>query len=57
MPDVTKRNAALAIKDHYTFEFLNLSYEHGEAELEQALVKNIRGFLLEMGGDFTFANN
>lgn len=57
LPDVTKKNAALAIKDHYTFEFLNLSDEHGEAELEQALIKNIRSFLLEMGGDFTFVGN
>jgi len=57
LPDVTKKNATLAIKDHYTFEFLNLSNEHGEAELEQALVKNIRSFLLEMGGDFTFVGN
>lgn len=57
LPDVTQKNATLAIKDHYTFEFLNLSDEHGEAELEQALVKNIRSFLLEMGGDFTFVGN
>ncbi|MFB2120828.1 YhcG family protein [Parapedobacter sp. 2B3] len=57
LPGVTKKNATLAIKDHYTFQFLNLSDEHGEAELEQALVKNIRGFLLEMGGDFTFVGN
>ena len=30
LPDVTKKNATLAIKDHYTFQFLNLSDEHGE---------------------------
>ena len=57
LPDAAKKNATLAIKDHYTFEFLNLSDEHAEADLEQALVKNIRGFLLEMGGDFTFVGN
>jgi len=32
LPDVAKKNAALAIKDHYTFEFLNLSNELGYAE-------------------------
>ena len=57
LPDATKKNTTLAIKDHYTFEFLNLSDEHGETELEQALVKNIRSFLLEMGGDFAFVGN
>jgi hypothetical protein len=31
--------------------------EHSEAELENALVSNIRAFLAEMGGDFTFIGN
>ena len=44
----------LAIKDHYTFDFLELGDEHSEHELELALMKNIRGFLLELGGDFCF---
>jgi len=32
---------SLAIKDHHTFEFLELSEEHSERELEIALLRNI----------------
>jgi predicted nuclease of restriction endonuclease-like (RecB) superfamily len=44
----------LAIKDHYTFDFLELSEKHSERELETALIRNIQSFLLELGGDFSF---
>ena len=44
----------LAIKDHYTFDFLELSENYSERELEIGLVTNIQNFLLEMGGDFSF---
>lgn len=57
LPDSYKNQAILAIKDHYTFDFLELSAEHAEKDLEQALVKNIRAFLIEMGSDFTFVGN
>jgi hypothetical protein len=36
---------------------MGLAEEHDERELEQALVKNIRRFLTEMGGLFTFAGS
>lgn len=49
--------AALAVKDHYTFDFLELADEHSERQLEQALVQNLRNFLAEMGGTFTFVGN
>lgn len=52
-----KNQAVLAVKDEYTFDFLELSDEHGERELENALVQNIRNFLLEMGNQFTFVGN
>lgn len=57
LPEKIKQQAYLAVKDHYTFDFLGLSHEHSEYELEQALVKNIRQFLIELGGDFTFVGN
>ena len=44
--------AKLALKDEYTFDFAELSPAYSEHELEQALVRNIRAFLIEMGGDF-----
>lgn len=57
LPEKIKNQAYLAIKDHYTFDFLELSNEHSEYELEQALIKNIRQFLLELGHNFTFVGN
>jgi predicted nuclease of restriction endonuclease-like (RecB) superfamily len=41
-------------KDIYLLEFLNLPETHSELELQQALVANLRQFLLELGADFTF---
>lgn len=49
--------AKLAVKDEYTFDFAELSPEYSEHELEIQLVNNIRAFLIEMGGDFTFIGN
>jgi len=57
LPETQKNLAHLAIKDHYTFDFLNITEEHPESELEQTLIKNIRAFLLEMGSDYTFVGN
>ena len=57
LPDKVRKQAYLAVKDNYTFDFLGLADEHSEHELEQALVKNIRSFLLEMGNDYTFVGN
>ena len=57
LPDGVKAQALLAVKDHYTFDFLGLAEEHSERELEQALVRNLRNFLSELGGAFTFVGN
>lgn len=57
LPASIKNQAYLAVKDEYTFDFLNLSEEHSESQLENALVQNIRSFLLEMGNQFTFVGN
>jgi predicted nuclease of restriction endonuclease-like (RecB) superfamily len=57
LPEKIKNQAVLAVKDEYNFSLLGLGNEHSENELETALVNNIRRFLLEMGGFFTFAGN
>jgi len=57
LPEDIQNQAYLAVKDEYTFDFLNLIDEHSESELEQALVKNIRNFLSELGQNFTFVGN
>lgn len=49
--------AALAVKDHYTFDFLGLADDHSERQLEQSLIANLRRFLAEMGGAFAFIGN
>jgi len=57
LPEKYKDQAKLAVKDEYTFNFLELSKEHSEYELETTLVNNVRKFLIEMGGYFTFIGN
>lgn len=44
----------LAIRDSYTFDFLELGEEHSERDLERALLTRIEDFLREMGGSFAF---
>jgi predicted nuclease of restriction endonuclease-like (RecB) superfamily len=57
LPEKYRHQAKLAVKDEYTFDFLELGEEHSERELELALINNIRRFLIEMGGYFTFIGN
>ncbi|MEE3718415.1 PDDEXK nuclease domain-containing protein [Tumidithrix elongata RA019] len=57
VPDEIKAQAVLAVKDRYTFDFLDLADEHSERDLEQSLVKNLRAFLSELGGAFAFIGN
>ena len=47
LPEKIKNQAILALKDEYTFDLVGLSKEHSEYELEQAIIKNIRAFLME----------
>ncbi|MBI5495618.1 MAG: DUF1016 domain-containing protein [Deltaproteobacteria bacterium] len=42
------------IKSPYVLEFLGLKDEYSESELEEALIRHMETFLLELGGDFTF---
>jgi predicted nuclease of restriction endonuclease-like (RecB) superfamily len=42
------------IKDPLVLEFLNLKDEYSESELEDALIRHLAAFLLELGNDFTF---
>lgn len=42
------------IKSPFVLEFLGLKDEYSESELEEALIKHLEKFLLELGGDFTF---
>jgi len=42
------------VRDPYLLEFLNLKDEYSEGDLEEALVRHLEWFLLEMGLGFTF---
>lgn len=42
------------LKNPFVLEFLGLKDEYSEAELEEALIRHLESFLLELGGDFTF---
>lgn len=57
VPGKYRHQAKLAVKDEYSFDFLEIAEEHSEKELELALLENVRKFLLEMGGYFTFVGN
>ncbi|HKR41904.1 MAG TPA: PDDEXK nuclease domain-containing protein, partial [Paraburkholderia sp.] len=43
-----------ALKDPYIFDFLNLSENAQERDIEQALTQHITRFLLELGAGFAF---
>jgi predicted nuclease of restriction endonuclease-like (RecB) superfamily len=57
LPEKIKKQAKLAVKDEYTFDFLDLSDKHSENELERAMLAKINQFLIEMGGVFSFMGN
>jgi predicted nuclease of restriction endonuclease-like (RecB) superfamily len=54
LPAEIRAQAKLAVKDEYTFDFLEMGEEHSERELERALIGRVEQFLQEMGGMFTF---
>ena len=42
------------IRDPFVLEFLDLKDEYSESDLEEALIRELERFLLELGNDFTF---
>lgn len=43
-----------ALKDPFVLEFLDLKDEYSESDLEEALIRHLADFLLELGDDFAF---
>lgn len=41
-------------RDSYVFEFLDIPKKHSEKNLQQALVRSLKDFILELGRGFTF---
>ena len=55
-PVVTQiqHDAVDIFKDTYVLDFLNLPESHSEKDLQQAIVANLKDFILEFGRDFAF---
>lgn len=54
LPSAQSDMAAQVLKDPYVFDFLSLTKEHSERELETSLVQHITQFLLELGAGFAY---
>ena len=54
LPAVQSDLAAQVLKDPYVFDFLSLTKEHTERELETDLIAHITQFLLELGAGFAY---
>jgi predicted nuclease of restriction endonuclease-like (RecB) superfamily len=57
IPEEVRDHVKLAVKDEYTFQFLELGDEHTERQLEMAILSKVEPFLQEMGGMFTFVGS
>jgi predicted nuclease of restriction endonuclease-like (RecB) superfamily len=57
LPAPQSELAQQLVKDPYSFDFLTLSTEAQERELERGLLSHIRDFLLELGVGFAFVGS
>ncbi len=57
LPAIDSELATQTIKDPYKLDFLTLSEDAKERDLEQALVSSMRDFLIELGEGFAFVGN
>jgi predicted nuclease of restriction endonuclease-like (RecB) superfamily len=54
LPISSSKPVADTFKDSYIFEFLDLPEPHNEKDLQKALIKEMKTFILELGNDFLF---
>ncbi|PPT09115.1 hypothetical protein CKA32_001372 [Geitlerinema sp. FC II] len=52
-----RNQAKLAVKDEYTFDFLELSDDYSERQLETEILTRVESFLQEMRGMFAFVGS
>jgi predicted nuclease of restriction endonuclease-like (RecB) superfamily len=57
LPEEVRNQAKLAVKDEYTFDFLDLGNDFNERQFESAILDKVSPFLREMGGVFAFIGN
>ncbi|MCM1055701.1 MAG: PDDEXK nuclease domain-containing protein [Bacteroides sp.] len=53
-PEAVKRLNDNPFLNSYVLEFLDLPNNYHEKDLKQAIIKNMRNYILELGRDFTF---
>jgi RecB family endonuclease NucS len=54
LPTAEGETPALVFKDPYFLDFLGLHQGHDEADLEGAILRQLEGFILELGRGFAF---
>ena len=54
LPESVKKLGENPFLDSYVMEFLDLPNEYHENDLQKALIRNMKDFILELGKDFTF---
>ena len=54
LPEIQSDLAQQTLKDPYIFDFLTLSNDYNERELERGLIEHITQFLLELGAGFAY---
>lgn len=52
--DEDRISADLVFRDHYVLDFLGLRDTYDERDLEHAILRELEGFLAELGSDFAF---
>lgn len=57
LPEEVRNQAKLAVRDEYTFDFLELGDEFSERQLETQVLARVEPFLREMGGVFSFISS
>ena len=57
LPSARSDLAGQALKDPYVFDFLTMTDEKMERDLERGLVENVRKFLMELGVGFAFVGS
>lgn len=57
LPAKIQQHAIDAFKDEYLLDFINISEEDNEKELENAIVQNIKSFLMSLGSEFSFVGS
>lgn len=57
LPQPQSDLAQQVLRDPYSFDFLSLGHEAQERDLENALIRHIREFLLELGVGFAFVGS